>query len=115
MMDDGTDDAQSPEDLRVTDDPSSQAGTVLLAFVLGAVAGGAIALLLAPQSGEAARRKLAERAREGRERATEAARQGREFLKNQRETISSAVERGREAFERAREPFDRAKGPKEPA
>jgi gas vesicle protein len=78
------------------------AGIVVVAFVLGAVTGAAVALLLAPTSGEEARRILGEKARDGRERATEAARQGREFINRQRDTIASAVERGREAYEQAR-------------
>jgi gas vesicle protein len=83
-------------------DDGSAAGTVILAFVLGAVTGAAVALLMAPVSGEEARRILGDRAREGRERAEEAARQGREFLNRQRDTWSTAVERGREAYNQAR-------------
>lgn len=83
-------------------DDGAAAGTVILAFVLGAVTGAAVALLMTPMSGEEARRILGERARDGRERAEEAARQGREFLNRQRETLTSAVERGREAYNQAR-------------
>lgn len=83
-------------------DDGAAAGTVILAFVLGAVTGAAVALLMAPVTGEETRRVLGDRAREGRERAEEAARQGREFLNRQRETINSAVERGREAYNQAR-------------
>ena len=78
------------------------AGTVVIAFVLGAITGAAVALLMAPTSGEETRRMLADRAREGRERASEAARQAREFASRQRDTISSAIDRGREAYEQAR-------------
>lgn len=78
------------------------AGTVVAAFVLGAIAGAAVALLMAPASGEETRRLLAEKAREGKDRANEAARQGREFIDRQRQHIASAVERGREAYEQAR-------------
>jgi gas vesicle protein len=78
------------------------AGTVLMAFVLGAIAGAAAALLVAPASGEETRRILAEKAREGRERANEAARQGREFVNRQKDTLTSAIDRGREAYEQAR-------------
>ena len=78
------------------------AGTVILAFVIGAVTGAAVALLMAPASGEETRRMLGERARESRERAEEAARQGREFLNRQRDTLNSAIERGREAYNQAR-------------
>lgn len=80
----------------------SHAGTILTAFVLGAMAGAAVALLWAPTSGEETRRLLADKAREGKEKASEAARQGREFVSRQRENISTAVERGREAYREAR-------------
>jgi gas vesicle protein len=42
-------------------DDGSAAGTVILAFVLGAVTGAAVALLMAPVSGEQARRILGDR------------------------------------------------------
>ena len=77
-------------------------GTVLLAFVLGAAAGAAIALLYAPATGEETRRRLSEKAREGRERAERLAREGRGFLDRQRESLATAVERGREAYEQVR-------------
>jgi gas vesicle protein len=84
------------------DDSGSAAGTVIVAFVLGAITGAAVALLMAPASGEETRRILSDKAREGRERAEEAARQGREFINRQRDTLNSAIERGREAYEQAR-------------
>ena len=83
-------------------DDAEGAGTVILAFVLGAITGAAVALLTAPAPGDETRRKLADKARDSAERANEAARQGREFLNRQRENLSTAVERGREAYEQAR-------------
>lgn len=83
-------------------DDGSAAGTVIVAFVLGALTGAAVALLVAPASGEETRRLLAEKAREGREKANEAARQGREFVNRQKDTISSAIEKGRDAYHQAR-------------
>ena len=83
-------------------DDAGAAGAVIVAFVLGAVTGAAVALLMAPATGEETRRVLADKAREGRQRAGEAARQGREFVNRQKDTITSAVERGREAYEQAR-------------
>jgi gas vesicle protein len=80
----------------------SGAGTVVVAFVLGALTGAAVALLVAPASGEETRRMLAEKAREGREKAGEAARQGREMWNRQRETLANAFERGRDAYTQAR-------------
>jgi gas vesicle protein len=78
-------------------DDGGGAGTVIVAFVLGAITGAAVALLTTPTSGDEMRRILGEKAKDGRDRANEAARQGREFL-----NLSSAVERGREAYEQAR-------------
>ena len=65
-------------------DDGSAAGTVIVAFVLGAITGAAVALLTAPATGEETRRKLGERAREG------------------KNTFNSALERGREAYQQAR-------------
>jgi gas vesicle protein len=81
---------------------NSSAGPVLMAFVLGAVAGAAVALLYAPATGEETRQRIKEKAREGREKAEALAREGSEFLSRQRENLGAAVERGRDAFEQAR-------------
>lgn len=78
------------------------AGNVLLAFLTGAVAGAAVALLFAPAAGEETRQFLTDKARESRERALQAAREGRETLKRQRDQLSSAIDRGREAYTKAR-------------
>jgi gas vesicle protein len=83
-------------------DDAGAAGTIVMSFVLGAITGATVALLMAPATGEEMRRKLGDKAREGRERAGDAARQGREFVNRQRDTFSSAVERGREAYNQAR-------------
>jgi gas vesicle protein len=66
-------------------------GSVMVAFVVGALTGAVVALLFAPASGEETREFLGEKAREGKARV----REGREHL-------IAAVERGREAFERER-------------
>jgi len=83
-------------------DQGSSAGTVLVAFALGALAGAAVALLYAPSSGEETRRRLGEKAREGRERAESMMRDGREFIQRQRDNIGAAVQHGRDAFDQAR-------------
>src|ERR1700736_5455485 len=83
-------------------DDGGAAGTVIVAFVLGAITGAAVALLMAPASGEETRRLLAEKAREGRDKAGEAAQKGRELWDRQRETLTTAFERGKEAYEQAR-------------
>lgn len=83
-------------------DEGAGAGSILLAFLLGAVSGAAVALLYAPKSGQETREFLGEKTREGRERAMEAAQRGREVLNQGRETLTSAIERGKEAYQQAR-------------
>ena len=79
------------------------AGTIMVAFVIGALTGAAVALLFAPASGEETREYLGQKAREGKARAREALAEGREFYNQQRENFSGAIERGREAFHESRE------------
>ena len=83
-------------------DESGAAGTIIMSFVLGAVAGAAAALLMAPSTGDETRRRFAEKARDGAAKAAGAARQGREFVEQQRGTVVSAIERGREAYQQAK-------------
>ena len=83
-------------------DDGSAAATVLLAFLVGAVSGAALALLFAPATGDETRKFLKDKAREGRDRAAEAMEKGREVVKEGREVLSEAFERGREAYERTR-------------
>ncbi|NQW05322.1 MAG: YtxH domain-containing protein [Acidobacteria bacterium] len=86
----------------MSDNNNGSGGVVLMAFVLGAAAGAAMALLYAPAPGEETRQRLRDRAREGKEKADEIARDSREFLNRQRDNVGAAVDRGREAFEAAR-------------
>lgn len=83
-------------------DNGSAAGTIFTAFALGAIAGAAVALLVAPATGDEMRRILGEKAREGADKAADAARQAREFADRQRGTVATAIERGREAYQQAR-------------
>jgi gas vesicle protein len=83
-------------------DEGAGAGNVLLAFLVGALSGAAVALLYAPKSGRETREYLGEKAREGRARAADAAAKGREALNQGRETLTTAIERGREAYQQAR-------------
>jgi gas vesicle protein len=78
-------------------------GGVIAAFLVGALAGAAAALLYAPATGEDARDYLGQRAREGRDRANEAAQHGREVLQRQRDNLSTTFEKVREAYQTARD------------
>jgi gas vesicle protein len=64
-------------------------GSIMVAFVIGALTGAAVALLLAPATGEETRELLGQKARDGKAK-----------LKEQRDSILTAVERGRDAFTR---------------
>ena len=55
-----------------------QSGAILIAFMAGAVAGAAVALLFAPASGDDTRGYLGQRAREGRSKAMDAFDRARE-------------------------------------
>jgi gas vesicle protein len=81
----------------------SNAGSIMVAFVVGALAGAAVALLFAPASGEETREYLGRKVREGKDKAREAFEQGRDVYNRQRENVVNAIERGREAFQAARE------------
>ena len=83
-------------------DEGAGAGSILMAFILGAVSGAALALLYAPASGRQTREYLGDRAADARARAAEAAAQGRGGITQGRETITTAIERGREAYQQAR-------------
>jgi gas vesicle protein len=83
-------------------DEGAGAGSILLAFLLGAAAGAAVALLYAPQAGERTREMLAEKTREGRKRAADFAGKATDTFAEGREQLVNAVERGREAYRQAR-------------
>lgn len=83
-------------------DDGAGAGSIMLAFLLGAVSGAAVALLYAPATGRETREYLGDKAREGRERAAEVAERGRQIINQGRETVATAIERGREAYQQAR-------------
>ena len=70
---------------------NNQSGALLVAFIAGAVAGAAVALLFAPASGDDTREYLGQRAREGRDRAVSAFEKAREQYQK-----AAADERDRE-------------------
>jgi gas vesicle protein len=81
-------------------------GNLMIAFVVGALTGAAVALLYAPAKGDETRDYLGQKAREGKAKALEAMEHGREYYRDQRENLVTAVERGREAFKQVRERGD---------
>lgn len=98
----------------MADDRGFSPGAVGLAFLSGALVGAAVALLLAPQSGQESReqlrryarraegdlRELAGKASEVLESAVE---KGREFVQEKKSVLTEAFDAGREAIKRERE------------
>jgi len=84
------------EELAMRNDSSH----TLMAFLLGAVAGGVTALLLAPTSGRELRDKIGEGANKARDQALDAAKQARVKAT---ETYEAGTERARELKDSAKE------------
>jgi gas vesicle protein len=80
----------------MADQQGNGGANMVIAFLLGAAAGAAVALLYAPASGADTRRALSERTREGRDRMVDALRQGRGILEEQRDSVVNAFERARQ-------------------
>jgi len=89
-------------------------GAVGLAFVTGGLAGAAVALLLAPQSGRESREQVRGYARRAEEHVHElsekasdlmdqAVDKGQEFVQEKKRVLAEAVEAGRTAMHRERE------------
>ncbi|MEO8047074.1 MAG: YtxH domain-containing protein [Nitrospirota bacterium] len=89
-------------------------GTVGLAFVIGGLAGAAVMLLLAPQSGRKSREQVREYARRAEEHVHEladkatdvmdhAVDKGHEFVQEKKTVLTEAVEAGRAAMSQERE------------
>ena len=98
----------------MVDDRECSLGAMGLAFVTGGLAGAAVALLLAPQSGREAREQVRGYARRTEARVHELADtgtqvidqtvdKGHEFLKDTQAVVTEAVEAGRTAMQRERE------------
>ncbi len=99
----------------MSDDRNGASG-VILSFLLGGLAGAALAILFAPRSGKETRDLLGEKMREGAERGREfrekAVSRGREILddagdylekhketlEKRRDRLAAAVEAGRQAY-----------------
>jgi gas vesicle protein len=95
----------------------TRVGEKALFFVLGGFIGAAIALLLAPRSGEEIRRLIAAKTREGAdfisnrtkdisEKGASLIDRGKELLQQQRDQLSAALEAGKQAY---REEKDKTK------
>jgi gas vesicle protein len=86
------------QDLNEYDQQASQTGAALSTFLLGAVAGAAVALLLAPQPGRESRTWLKNNARRLREGAGEKLGGMKEAVEDTAHTVREAVDSGKEVL-----------------
>jgi len=90
------------------------AGSLILGFFIGGLVGAGVALLLAPQPGREARKKIKELAENAKEKAAEYAEQmkgkvtstvgkGKGILEEKKTLVTAAVQAGKEAYEKEKE------------
>jgi gas vesicle protein len=90
------------------------AAGVALAFIMGGVLGGCLAMLFAPESGRRTRERLRDLAADVRDRtvdfsedlrdkAEEALERGKELIEEKKTIVSAAVQAGKEAMQRERD------------
>ena len=93
---------------------NSSASGVLLSFLVGGLAGAAVAILFAPRSGRETREILSERMKDGLDRGRDlgsevAARsqhlkdQAVDFLEERKERLGAAIDAGQQAYREARD------------
>jgi gas vesicle protein len=82
----------------MSNENSSQLGTILTAFVVGAIAGAGIALLYAPGSGRETRDLLARRTRELKSKVSDSLDDAKEMLSEKKAMIAAAFEAGKQAM-----------------
>jgi len=78
----------------------NSATNVLVAFLLGAVAGGVTALLLAPESGVETRRRIGDSLKKAKDKAKEELDVVKEFAETHKEAIKEAYMEGKEAYKK---------------
>jgi gas vesicle protein len=88
---------------QVNDTPGGAGSSAVLGFVLGAVLGAGIALLLAPRSGKETRQRLADTGRRWGNAARDTVHQALDTANDLKEDAKSALAAGREAFEETRQ------------
>jgi gas vesicle protein len=86
------------------DDFGARGMSAMTGFVMGAVLGAGLALLLAPATGTDTRRKLGEVARNVRDKASDRFGTMREGMENLKNDAKSAIEGGRDAYRQSRQP-----------
>ena len=74
---------------------------VLVAFLVGAVAGSVAALLLAPASGAETRKKLAEGLRKAKDKALDGLENAKEYAQTHKDALKEAYQEGKDAYQKS--------------
>lgn len=80
---------------------NKNASNVMVALLLGAVAGSVTALLLAPASGAETRKKIKDTLRRGKEKIFEEADAVKDYAEAHKEALKEAVVGGKEAYQKS--------------
>lgn len=80
---------------------NENASNVLVALVVGAVAGGVTALLLAPGSGAETRKKIQDTLRRTKNKAVQGVEGAKDFAENRKDALKDAIHEGKEAYQKA--------------
>jgi gas vesicle protein len=78
-----------------------ETSNVLLGFLVGAVAGGVAALLLAPASGRETRQKIVDNLGKTREKLHDEYEHAKDYAKTHKEAVKEGIHEGVEAYKRA--------------
>jgi len=78
-----------------------ETSNVMVAFLVGAVAGSVAALLLAPASGADTRKKLADGLRKAKDKALDGFENAKDFAGTHKEAIKEAYQEGKDAYQRS--------------
>ena len=78
-----------------------ETSNVLVAFLVGAVAGSVVALLLAPASGADTRKKLKEGLRNTKDKALDGLENAKHYAEMHKDALKEAYQEGKEAYQKS--------------
>jgi len=80
---------------------NKETSNVVVAFLVGAVAGSVTALLLAPASGADTRKKISEGLRKAKDKALDGLENAKEYAETHKDALKQAYQDGKEAYQKS--------------
>ena len=80
---------------------NKETSNVVVAFLVGAVAGSVTALLLAPASGEDTRKKISEGLRKSKDKALDGLENAKGYAETHKDALKQAYQDGKEAYQKS--------------